>query len=1383
MDISSLKTNTIIKTTNTVLVMHILQKTIVAIVVLISTTISAQTTTENYIKTTTYQTQTLEGQQAQVLESDKIETVNYLDGLGRAKQSIAVRAGGQGQGINLVDWTDDWTLGTGSTPLFNTIGELSENERAFGTNPFGDQSLLWRCGNDAISNADGGWETDYFAVDNTIGYRYSVWVKRTGSQDGNTYHGTKNVNNLNGTANNNPYFWVGDLPKLDTWYLIVGVVHPHSYTGGNSGISGVYDTNGNKVKNGTDFKWRNNTVTSRFRNYLYYAVDTKVKQYFWNPVLTPIDGNGEPISQFIAQSKPKDIVTHYEYDAAGRQNKSYLPYASDRTQNGKLYTNPLAELTDFYDTDKYENTTNPYSESIFEPSPLNRVTEQGAPGNSWKVNNQSDSGHTIKFDWRTNTANEVIYFDVNFTGNNPETPSLVKDGYYATGELYITITKDENWQPGQTHTNDHTTREYTDKQGRVVLKRTYNENIAHDTYYVYDDFGNLSYVIPPKVTLSASDGVSPTELAEVCYQYKYDYRNRLIEKKIPGKGWEYIVYNKLDQPILTQDANQASKSPKEWLFTKYDAFGRVVYTGIKKANIPRNVFQQVVNDPTNINQFEKKTITPQTIAGTNIYYTINTNPIVVDEILTINYYDDYIFNSGVSNPTTVLGQNIDTAVKGLPTGSKVRVLGTDDWITTVTYYDQKARPIYVHSTNEYLNTVDIIETKLDFTGRVLETRTTHTKGNNAAIVTIDTFTYDHIGRLLTQIQKINNQGVEQIVANTYDEIGQLVTKEVGGGLQEVDYAYNVRGWLTDMNDVDVIGEDLFTFRINYNDTSLSGSQSLYNGNISETHWKTANDNSLRNYKYTYDALNRITSGIDNANRYSLSSVSYDKNGNILNLLRRGHTNSNVTSFGVMDNLGYTYSNNGIGNKLSKVVDNGNDSFGFKDGTNTNDDFVYDANGNMIIDRNKGISSISYNHLNLPENITIANTQETGNISYIYDATGAKLKKIVSEGSSLITTEYAGNYIYKNEKLEFFNHAEGYIEPEDDGSFSYIYQCKDHLGNIRLSYKDIDGNGTISAASEIVEEKNYYPFGLQHKGYNQTITGREHNYGFGGKEEQSELGLEWIDITARNYDPAIGRWMNLDPLAEQMRRHSPYNYAFNSPIYFMDPDGMMPQGGCTDCPWYLRSRGENRKPVLTLGLHNIELPTIDRMEGGGAIGFIENSLRSVWNGVASTWNAGMEGQNMGEITDAGMGEMHKMADRVVQGEATQEDAENIAASVVLAIVKGKPKATRRDQSPGDKTFKTERAARRESFRNNNVPTSQANNFKREKVHGKNKNLLGANGEPSEVIKTKDVNGNPVTIDHHSNGHQFIDNNTYELPHYHGKNGNGHYSYSPGSNNRQ
>lgn len=116
---------------------------------------------------------------------------------------------------------------------------------------------------------------------------------------------------------------------------------------------------------------------------------------------------------------------------------------------------------------------------------------------------------------------------------------------------------------------------------------------------------------------------------------------------------------------------------------------------------------------------------------------------------------------------------------------------------------------------------------------------------------------------------------------------------------------------------------------------------------------------------------------------------------------------------------------------------------------------------------------------------------------------------------------------------------------------------DHLGNVRLSYSDLDLNGAIDPWTEIIEEKNYYPFGMRHKGYNNMVNGTHHPYMFGGKEYQEELDLDWYDISARNYDPALGRWMNIDPLAQKMPAHSPYNYAFNNPINFIDEDGEAP----------------------------------------------------------------------------------------------------------------------------------------------------------------------------------------------------------------------------------
>uniref|UniRef100_UPI00261E8465 RHS repeat domain-containing protein n=1 Tax=uncultured Aquimarina sp. TaxID=575652 RepID=UPI00261E8465 len=108
--------------------------------------------------------------------------------------------------------------------------------------------------------------------------------------------------------------------------------------------------------------------------------------------------------------------------------------------------------------------------------------------------------------------------------------------------------------------------------------------------------------------------------------------------------------------------------------------------------------------------------------------------------------------------------------------------------------------------------------------------------------------------------------------------------------------------------------------------------------------------------------------------------------------------------------------------------------------------------------------------------------------------------------------------------------------------------------------DIDGDGDY--AREIMQEKNYYPFGLQQKGYNDLIVS-EHNYGFIGKERQQELGLEWIDFGARNYDASLGRWMNLDPLSDDIMQIdlTPYNFSWNNPININDPDGK-----CPSCAW-------------------------------------------------------------------------------------------------------------------------------------------------------------------------------------------------------------------------
>ena len=1325
-----------------------MKKLLYVLLVLLPMALSAQTTSENYVVSKVYKKATT----TRITENNKDKvstTIQYFDGLGRAKQSITLQAGGVLNNTNEVPI--DWTLNnTGSTSFFNQNGSTSENKIVNGTTPFGDTDLLWECKPDAASgsDADGGWNTDYFKIDNTKTYRYTIWVKKNkvvGSSTGVSYHGIQNVNNLNGTINGNPYFLYPYLPQANTWYLMVGIVHPHNYTGVDTGTSGVYDKNGNKVKNGVEFKWRSDNTTTRLRNYLYYTTDTSVRQYFWSPLFQQIDGSDLTIDELVnsksaitSQAPPKDIVTHYEYDALGRQSKEYLPYATT-TNNGNIITGDVATATKSYYQVKHQADfagvnlpdVNAYSEKVFDNSPLNRVLEQAAPGKDWKIGETyatkgyTENSNSIKFEYDTNTSSEVKFFGVttNFA-NNTYTPTLTGNNtFYSQGELYKTVTKDENWSSGL----DHTTEEFKNKQGQVILKRTYNAGQKHDTYYVYDDFGNLTYVLPPKIEASETAStlaILNSKLDDLGYQYKYDYNNRLVEKKIPGKGWEYIVYDKLDRPVLTQDA--ILRTTKHWLFTKYDELGRVVLTGKTwESNTNRNQIQNWITNHY-VSNHVTRSATSVRVDNQQLYYTYGSAyPGRTSVALyTINYYNTYkSLPTGLA--TTVItsyGQTSSTRTKGLTTVNKTRVLGTSNWITTVTYYDEKARPIYVYSKNDELNTIDIVESNLDdFTGKVLETKTTHKKTEKVDIVTIDRFEYDHMDRLISQTQKINDQISNRVVKNNYDELGQLASKLTGNGtkkgykdvtndisihndvitktggsswqsglatsasingdgyvefevirkdtylmaglsknninahygtidysiyckgdgslsvyessvwkanigaysegdifrverigseihykknrktfyisqipslgtllgdislgsvdgkikdfkivdnskgLQKVDYNYNVRGWLKNINQDGVDDNDLFNFSINYN-APQNGATPLFNGNISETHWNSLSTNTSGNpvsnrYKYSYDALNRITAGIDNTGRYNLQQVKYDKNGNITKLFRKGHTDAAATTFGLMDGLWYGYK----GNQLLKVSDTGNKTYGFKDGINTNDDYTYDANGNMVKDLNKGIGTastngITYNHLNLPLEVKFSNSN-TKKINYVYDASGAKLKKTVNDNGNITTTEYAGNHVYENGTLQFFNHLEGYVK-NDNGTFNYVYQYKDHLGNVRLSYTDNNNDGVIQTDgtnTEIIEESNYYPFGLKHKGYNGNVSSIGNSvaqkWNFLGQESNEELGLNWLTFRYRNYMPDLGRFFGVDPVSEDYLSISTYQFAHNSPIWKIELEGL------------------------------------------------------------------------------------------------------------------------------------------------------------------------------------------------------------------------------------
>ena len=822
----------------------------------------------------------------------------------------------------------------------------------------------------------------------------------------------------------------------------------------------------------------------------------------------------------------KDIITSTKYDDFGREEKQYLPFAS--AKNG-AYHDSVTSVSNFsiYDTpvdvNDDDDDTYAYSQTVYEPSPLNHVDKQASPGNNWRQN----SGHEVKFDYVVNTAADAVY---HFTETNLQTSSTAE--LYPVNSLYKTTTWDENTTSADySHSRKE---EFKDKEGRVILKRSWNGSMAHSTYYVYNDLNLLTYVLPPKVT--TEDGkVVFTELDQLCYQYKYDKRNRLIEKKLPGAGWVYMIYDNRDRLVLSQDAklrasgNDPNVDSKKYHYTKYDNLNRPIEQGICTEN--------------------KVYSTLKTTVGSSNNYT----PVgcVADIYI---YYDDYDWSPPYSYDNNVYTEHIQTnRVKGLVTGVKTKVLGTNTWLYTVNYYDKYGRLLQQYQANPdggYNRT----STAYNFTDQPIKQQVYHKEtSGSTAITTEEQYTYDHMGRPLTTTHRYNGGTTVTIAQNTYDEIGRLQKKELHNGYQDINYSYNVRGWLTKINDPDenFSTTKLFAEELYYNVTGELVNLADYpqhNGNIAGIRWR--NDNSTRSaYAYTYDGLNRLTKGdygsrtstgnVTDVSNYDVPTISYDKNGNINSLNRKTSTG------GTKENLTYNY-------LISDPTIAGNQLYslnGICNGVSANvAGFEYDANGNLVLDVLRGIIVEYYDELDLPKKYS-DNFMGRNYVNYEYDAKGNKWsKRSVSDGTInrstmpiyISTTRYYGSFIYKGEDLDKVLTSEGYYQ-----AGKYHYYLKDHLGSTRMV---VSYSGSIPTVEQKTE---YYPFGSMFADNSLD----KNKYLYNGKELQDEF-FENYDYGARFYDPELGRWHSVDPMAEVSRRWSPYTYAYNNPIRFVDPDGML-----------------------------------------------------------------------------------------------------------------------------------------------------------------------------------------------------------------------------------
>jgi len=874
-------------------------------------------------------------------------------------------------------------------------------------------------------------------------------------------------------------------------------------------------------------------------------------------IITYYDGLGRKDQVIQASGSPTgyDIVTPIKYDAFGREVRKFLPYTVTTANSGAFVAADSISQSSYY-TGLYGSSdgTNAFSKTEFEPSPLNRILKQGAPGATWQPNTVPTSDRSVKCDYGTNNINEVRRWTI---VNN----ALTDNGFYAPKMLYRTITWDGNHKQDTTVSR---TIEYKDLQGKVVLKVACNDTMKFSTYYIYDNLERLRLVIPPKANYHKT--VTSSVLDSLCYQYRYDARGRMVMKKIPGADSTIMVYDARDRLALSQ--NGVQRLNHKWFFTKYDEIDRPVITGrislgVTSADTLRAQFARYTN-----------TLYESKVSGGNWGYSLNnsypsTVAVADTNILGINYYDNYTHLTVTGFAPTNFNKtyNIDTDpdndgnndgyfdnVKGQVTGTKVKVLDGNEytssakWLCSANYYNDRYRIIQNKQTLYSGGTVGadtlIVSNLYDFMGKVLQTKQVQTF-NSVTTIVDKYYAFDHLARLTTSSQQITGDatnGKVTVALNTYNESGQLIDKKLHGAnslgyLQYVDYTYNIRGWLTSINNPDNLSHltdpvDLFGERLDYDATEIGLNSSYgpqYNGNVSGMVW-TSTNKTKRGYAFTYDGLNRLTYGdfkgynsawVDSTN-YEEKSLSYDQNGNINRLVR---TNS---SGGTMADYTYHYK----GNQLDHI--------------NSLTAYSYDKNGNATLDGLRGFI-IAYNSLNLPNSITSG----TDNIAYIYSAAGTKLAKKMKDNTYQY---YAGNMVYKNDKsLNYLLFGEGLVN-KVSGGYAYEYHIKDHLGNTRIAFQP---NGSTVTVTQVAE---YYPFGSSYLPISPVGTNK---YLYGGKEEQDDvLGtgstvLDNYDFGTRFYDPQIGRWNVMDRLAENYNSVSPYQYCVNNPLNYTDPSGNSP----------------------------------------------------------------------------------------------------------------------------------------------------------------------------------------------------------------------------------
>jgi len=956
------------------------------------------------------------------------------------------------------------------------------------------------------------------------------------------------------------------------------------------------------------------------------------------------DGLGRSIQTVAVQASPllNDIIQPAVYDNLGRQTVGYLPYAGQSTDTmGSYRSNAIstAQPAFYNQTSQYliPVDTAARSRQLFENSPLQRLLETGMVGNGYQPNVSGARFKTVSY--RSNVSGDGNILIWNHDG------SFTMGNFYAANSLSVKDGKDEAGSE---------TLVFTDIAGHTILKRQLLGGANVDTYYIYNNAGMVSFIIPPgALSLMVTDGsysISQSGVSALIFQFTYDGMGRLITKTVPAKGTMSIVYDPMSRPVLMQDANLNSLN--EWNYIRYDAKGRVIsqgiYTDATSTRLGRANMQAYVNSLSasyNTSWYESRSTTVAT--G---YYTANVFPTMATGTLTplaYAYYDNYDLTDAGSDKFAYVSQGLTqgsiveetqttAALRGIPTMIRSTTVGAGvaagTWLLKVMFYDKRGNVIQVRSNNHVYNTTDILTdfktTVPDFMGVPQITQVSKQTAASTTVTVQTSFSYDQMYRLLSVSQRYN-AGTSQVVAvYSYNELGQVVKKNLGqivsgslpanistgtygattltatnsitftngftvppgstlnafisnGYLQTLDYRYNIRGQLLSINNSQLANDggitnadnnDVFGMQFIYDQPDASiGNNPSYDGSISAVKWMSkdgsGNATAERSYKFNYDLLKRYTSenygervtpgsgsfsnnasGFDEAITYNS-----DNSGNILSLTRNSSTQG-TNSHTQIDNLSYAY-DPANPNQLHTVNDATNNAGGFyvAPGNTAGGSYIYDVNGNLKTDPNKGLS-IGYNYLNRTDKITV--TTGSGQwIDYTYDASGNLIRKRQYNNSAILnTTDYVDGFVYVNSTLSYFPMPEGRVI-NAAGTLVQEFVIKDQQGNARVSFT----NSTTNPGTAVVTQENsYYGSGLILPNSPVGTPGQPVNKQLynGGSEWQSDYTNlpDYYQTFNRNYDAAIARFVGVDPVAESAESMTSYQYAGNNPVMNNDPNG-------------------------------------------------------------------------------------------------------------------------------------------------------------------------------------------------------------------------------------